>query len=357
MIKSLSPYYVTTPFLSPLTSEQCTEYKLQLYVWNGLKASVPADPTYEVSILNTDVSDGDSKVNISKLINDLLEFSTNSSSITDALDGNNQLWVQHDVIYTTTDVADDDVQQIITTTLMVSGYNYGLDGENAQPPANKIFLQGDEFKMNRAGYYNVPVLIDEDTAAQEATVISYPNLEINKILALPDTNLSNELVQYIWVDGAEAPTDLYVEVIYNGVTKTLYLTDECRYTPLDVAFQNKEGAMEIITFFKAQKNSMSVTDETFESDRGQPSTGAHQFIRYNVNAKSKFTVSSGFVDEDRNENFKQLFLSERVWHYDGTNYIPLNISSKQFEEKTRANERLINYEVEFAYAYNDVNNI
>jgi hypothetical protein len=264
--------------------------------------------------------------------------------------------VQHDVIYTTTDVADDDVQQIITKVLMVSGYGYGMDGENSQPPTNKILLSGSEFNVNRAGSFIVPVLIDEDTASQEATVKSYPGLEMNFILALPDTNDSTELVQSIWIDGAEAPTDNYIEVVYNGVTITLYLTDECRYTPLDIAFQNKEGAMEIITFFKAKRESMAVTDETFESDRGQPSTGAHQFVRFNVNAKSKFTVNSGFVDEDTNETFKQLFLSERVWAYDGT-FTPLNISSKSLEYKTRANERLINYEVEFSYAYNEVNNV
>ena len=165
------------------------------------------------------------------------------------------------------------------------------------------------------------------------------------------------MVQLLWIDGSEAPTDEYVEVVYNSETITLYLTDECRYDPIDIAFQNKEGALQIITFFKAKKDSMTVTDETFESDRGQPSTGKHQFIRYNVNAKSKFTVNSGFVDEDVNETIKQLFLSERIWEYDGTNYIPLNINSSNLEYKTRQNDRLINYEIGFDYAYNEINNI
>ena len=187
------------------------------------------------------------------------------------------------------------------------------------------------------------------------TIISYPNSEININTDIPDTLDSNELIQYLWIDGSEAPTDDYIEVVWNGETITLYLTDECRYTPVDIAFQNKEGALEFITFFKAQRETMAVTDETFESDRGQPSTGSHQFIRYNVNAKSKFTANSGFVDEDLNENFKQLFLAERVWSYDGT-FTPLNISSKSFELKTRANDRLINYEIEFSFAYNEVNN-
>jgi len=68
-------------------------------------------------------------------------------------------------------------------------------------------------------------------------------------------------------------------------------------------------------------------------------------------------MNSGFVDEAMNETFKQLFLSERVWQFDGTNYIPLKLGSKSLEYKTRMKDRLINYEVEFEYAFNDINNV
>ena len=190
----------------------------------------------------------------------------------------------------------------------------------------------------------------------EATIRSYPNSEVNKVIEVPDTLDSNEMVQYLWVEGSDMPTDEYVEVIYNGETITLYLTDECRYTPKDIVFQNKEGAMQVLTFFKASKDSISVTNEVFESDRGQPSDGNHQFVKYNVNSKSKFTVNSGFVDEDLNDTFKQLLISERVWLYDGI-FTPLNVSNKQLEYKTRQNDRLINYEIEFEFAFNDINNV
>jgi len=162
MIKALSPHYVTTPFISPLTSETCTQYTLQIYVWNGDKAAVPVEATYETTILNTSNSIGNSKVNISRLVNDFIDFTPSSSSITEELDGNNQLWVQHDAVYVTSDAADDDVQQNITVTLMLSGYGYGNEGENAQPPTNKILLSGTEFNMNRAGFFIVPVLATED---------------------------------------------------------------------------------------------------------------------------------------------------------------------------------------------------
>lgn len=186
------------------------------------------------------------------------------------------------------------------------------------------------------------------------TVKSYPLNEIDYSISTPDTSYSNELVKYLWVDVSEAVTDQYIEIIYNGVTTTILITDECRYTPLDVAFQNKEGALQIMTFFKAKKDSMSVESEMYEGNNGQ---GFHQFNRFNIQAKSKFTVNSGYIREDKNETIKQLLLAERVWLLDGDINIPLNVSTTNLEYKTRQNDRLINYAIEFEYAFNEINNI
>jgi len=186
------------------------------------------------------------------------------------------------------------------------------------------------------------------------SVISYPLNEISYSIATPATLNSNEIVKYLWVDVSEAPTDEYIEIVYNGITKTLLITDECRYTPVDIAYQNKEGAIQIMTFFKVKKDSMSVKSEKFEGNRGH---GFHQFVRFNVKGESKFSVNSGFVTEDKNENIKQLLLSERVWLLDGGVEIPLNVASSSQEFKTRQNDRLINYQIEFDYAFNDINNI
>jgi len=189
------------------------------------------------------------------------------------------------------------------------------------------------------------------------TVLSYPDNQIDYSITPDDSLLSNEMVQNLWVDVSEATTDTYIEIVFNGVTTTLLITDECRYTPIDIAFQNKEGALQIFTFFKAKSESMSTTNEDFETDRGQPLGGNHQYVKYNVQGKSKFKVNSGFVDEAMNETFRQMLLSERVWMYENEVFTPLNIASKSIEYKTRQKDRLINYEIEFEYAFNEINNI
>ena len=189
------------------------------------------------------------------------------------------------------------------------------------------------------------------------TVISYPDNQINFSQDVGDSLLSSELVKYMFVDLSEATTDKYVEITYNGQTITLLITDECRYTPIDIYFQNKEGAQQVLTFFKAQTESLSVTSEEFQASRGQANLGNHQYIKYNVQGRQKLKVNSGFVAEEMNETFKQLFLSQRVWKYENGIFTPLNLSSKSFEYKTRQKDRLINYELEFEYAFNEINNI
>jgi len=190
-----------------------------------------------------------------------------------------------------------------------------------------------------------------------ATIISYPDNEINETIVFTDTLISQDVVQNLWVDVSETTTDTYIEVVYNSVTVTLNITEECRYTPVNIAFINKDGGLQFLDFFKARTDSTNVSRESFESDRAQPNTGAHQFENYNVQSKSKFKVNSGFVSEALNETFKQLLLSERVWSYDSGVYTPLNVGTSNLEYKTRAKDRLINYEFEFEYSFNDVNNV
>jgi len=189
------------------------------------------------------------------------------------------------------------------------------------------------------------------------TIISYPDNNINESIAEPTSFNSAEMLQNIWVKVSEAGTDEYIEVTYNGETITLLITDECRYTPVDIAFQNKEGAIVFMPFFKAKTESISTTRETFESDRGQPSMGNHQFIDFNVQGRTSYKINSGFVDENMNQIVKQLLLSERVWEYVNTKYIPIKVKSTGVEYKTRQKDRLINYEMEFEYAFNEINNI
>lgn len=189
------------------------------------------------------------------------------------------------------------------------------------------------------------------------TIKSYPNNEINKTFSTAATSQSNEVVKYLWIDVSETTNDKYIEVVYNGVTKTYYIEDECIYNPIDIFFLNKNGAQQSLTFFKERTDDINIDSNEYESDTGQPLNGFHQYKRYNIQGRSSFKVNSGFVEESNNESFKQLFLSEKIWVLENNMMTPINLKSKSLEYKTQQKDKLINYEINFEYAYNEINNI
>lgn len=174
MIKSLSPYYITIPFTSPIGGLICTSYTLQIFVWNGAKNSPPTNPSYEITKDNPASSNESDEINIARLINDFILFMPQQGTGVELIDGNNQYWVKTQVLYTTSNPADY-VPQLRETQLLLRGYGYGMDGKNSQPPTNKILLSGTEFKVNRGGVFSLPILINETETTETITLISVTN--------------------------------------------------------------------------------------------------------------------------------------------------------------------------------------
>ncbi len=160
MIKTLSPYNLSIPFVAPISDLTCTSYTLELFVWNGDKLTPPTSPTYLMTKTNPTASTGNDKIDIARIISDFINFTPNDTTTTELIDGDNQYWVKYQIYYETAD-SDDFVPNYVTTELMLKGYGYGMEGENAQPPANKILLTGTEFKVNRNGFFVFPFLIEE----------------------------------------------------------------------------------------------------------------------------------------------------------------------------------------------------
>jgi len=160
MIKSLSPYNLSIPFIAPFSGLTCTEFLLEIFVWNGSKLMPPLTASYSKTITNPTASTGNANVNIARLVNDFIDFTPYDTLVTELIDGNNQQWVKTQVRYTTANVSDL-LPQLVSVQLMLKGYGYGMEGENTQPPANNILLQGIEFKVQRDGYFVLPILIQE----------------------------------------------------------------------------------------------------------------------------------------------------------------------------------------------------
>lgn len=158
MIKSLTPFYINVPFVDSATGITCQKYTLKIYVWDGLKTATPATATYEITKFNPTESTGTDKINIARLVNDFIDFDATAVGVTELVDGNNQKWVQTEIYYDDSTIARNQ-----TIQLLLRGYGYGMEGENPQPPSNKILIPIQDYKVNREGVFVVPILVDEPT--------------------------------------------------------------------------------------------------------------------------------------------------------------------------------------------------
>lgn len=352
MIKSLSTYYLPSSWVSPLTGETCTEYILSIYIWNGDISSPPLEPEYTITKTNLFSETGTDYVNIARLVNDYIDYFPETLSATGVISSDNQVWVKTSTEYVTDDPLDDGVAQNELTQLAVKGYDYGNDIQYTD--FSNIFLNGTIFRVSRNTKFTVPILID---TTKVGTIKSYPNNTLSYDFNISPSTDSSTIVKLLVVDVEDAESDDYIEVKVGTDTITLIIKDEYKYDPVDIVFLNKYGSQQTLTFFKQQTKTINIERSSYESVYRHPSEGYHRFIDFTVNGKTTFTITSGFVPEQMNESFKQLLLSTQVYMLNGTDYIPLNVTQSSMQYKTRLNDRLISYDIEFGYSFYDIEKV
>jgi hypothetical protein len=137
---------------------------------------------------------------------------------------------------------------------------------------------------------------------------------------------------------------------------------EPKFTPYKVTFVNKFGAYQDVYFFKRTTETFSVNDDSYQINSISTAsltygTNQGQKQRYNVNGQSSLKLNTGFIKESSVSTIEELFLSENVWiRFEGKS-LPVIPKSKSFTQKTSLNDKLIDYTVDFDFAFNKINNV
>jgi hypothetical protein len=144
----------------------------------------------------------------------------------------------------------------------------------------------------------------------------------------------------------------------NGVlwTSYFYPKEECRYTPVQVDFVNKFGAWQREWFFAASYDTLNVENTEYNILQTQypnylQTEGQRQV--FNANGKQSIRVNSDWVSESFKETIKQLMLSEKIL----VNETAAKLNTKSMELIKSINTPLINYQLEFEYAYDVINSV
>jgi len=378
-INTRSPYYVQIGSVS-MTYAIC-----EIYIYTT-GYTPPAQPTYT---LRTDAVNQSAKFEISELIQDYLNPQLNNYSLNQNY--NQTTWV--DITTTAYDANDTNLISSSTTRNLASmGYGYFEDGSN--PSNNAMMLISNREILIPEGHVTRFPL---DTTKATNIAYMYKGNEIVNVsvsntglegynqwkyitsLATNGTNNNandwyeaaeqndytvedNTLLESYWNEGGTwQPIDNVIVEGSLGITTYKVKMIPCdQYEPIKVTFSNKFGAYQDIWFFGNHQKDLQTTKEKYKSNIlngiNYDTYNPQQKI-LNKNGNEKLVINSGYYPENNNEVFKQLLLSRSVYiSIDGEDY-PAIISSSNIRFKTQLTEKLINYTINFEFAYDTINNI
>jgi len=228
MIKSRSPYYINTPFVSPVLEYTCAKYKLEIYVWTGLINEPPSEPNYSITKNNPTASTGTDKINIGRLIKDFITFSPIDSDGTDLVDSDNNVWINRRIYYAE-NLSDNFsvIPENQSTNLAVLGYAYGLDGENAATPSNKVLMRIGDYTMQTNGKFIVPIELDKTEPPAPSLVITNVNDLTEGSYEIEFTAVGEYLTLYAVMEGGGfAPFESELGGVTSPQTVTIDFTDD-----------------------------------------------------------------------------------------------------------------------------------
>ena len=351
-----SPYYINTPFDFDTTTKATIDIK----IWDGdVSTDEPADPTITITKIRPTIDYAEFNTNISKLVREYLTAIPNITlaSTSDIIDSQTEAlkWVKYTASYTdaTTSIAD-----ITGTLLAVDGYGRYVEGVNPGAPSDQILTSCDRRKVAREGVIILPFINDSTITSID---VDSDGAEINDNHTITSSNESTDYIQYVEIAPDRTTNDKTITVTFNpsGDTVIYDIIDECRYTPFSVVFKNRYGAFEVFTLFKKSTATIEIDKSEFVNNyisNGTYDSEKHQYKDINISSKKTITLNTGYLSEGENELITEMLESDLVWFFNisDNSLIPVQPSTNSLTLLTRTGDGLIQYSLDFKYAYNQI---
>ena len=141
-------------------------------------------------------------------------------------------------------------------------------------------------------------------------------------------------------------------------TVRYYLICEPKYDPVQVAFINRFGVADFITFFKRSDERGNFTQDSYQKSIYNdgfttPSLEIGKYTSFNVNSRNTLTLNTGFVDQDYDETIEDILMSEYVAVYTNSNWVSAVPNRGSIEYQKSVNTKLINYTMSFDFGFDE----
>ena len=370
-----------SPFFVSITDSSISYATLDIEIYTGDKTSdFTGTPDYELKKSkigsNTTIT-----FEIAELIRDFLEILFNGS-YSSTNENYVSKWVR--TVITSYDATDTQISQTIDINLALNGFNYFEEGNTS--PTTSTFISNKVVFALADNTYSVPFYTGNGgqvSFIKDGEVLNTFNLSASDESEEQIVQVSvNDLVNYqnyeervltnanAVVEQSSCLTRFFDEVSVGDID-TISVTgepdikvitiSECRYQPYKITFINKFGVLQDMFFFKKAVEAMTTKRETYKGttiNNGSYSISDHTKRDFNIQANETIKLSSGYLNEEYNEVFKQMMLSEKVWLTDeNDNVLPINIKTSSINYKTSLNDKLVEYTIDFDRSYNVINNV
>jgi len=348
IVLSRSPY-----FFKASPTGLYDSMKLDVFVYRGNRTTdIPLVPTFQASKAVLIAGQSTISIDIHKLVNDFVqnEFTQNISLGVQTTNQLDSVWVFIDAGIYLDGVL---LYSINQTLLALDGFGYHQELSN--PALNKKVLStiNNHIVYNNSKY---PLYF----LSEGLTSITINGVSIPFTL---DTDYNNQYIGYVDVmQYADTDTNFNAVFVYDTgtITHTIEVKTECRNELVNCIFKNKYGYWQKIPFNKLSKSNLDVDSSDYNpfiSDSGNYNLNQHTKRSYLTNGVEKIMVNTDFLPEEYNLLFKELMLSEQIYLEQGATILPVNLNKKSFAYKTKLNDKLIQYSMDFEYSFKTINNI
>jgi hypothetical protein len=354
--------FVRSPIVISVNESGQTGAKVKLYIWNK-GDTIPTLPTYTLSKDIPTTTQTELNFNLSNYIREFIDNIIPISNRTTSDIETNEMWCNITVEkYKTVSGID----TLLTTDYYIASNGYGKyeDGLNGSPINSNIISLNDSTKKiyyyrDSGNYPYVNVFFDNSSTTKSiefrwtpktGTVINETHSDTGIFnytvpVALTSSDFNNESTLTI----LDNITGLKID------TFTIIPVCEPKYTPVECSYINRRGGWQFLTFFKAQTNTINTKGSTY---RMMPSAlyykpAQAQTKSFNINGQQSVKLNTGWVDENYSDLITDLLLSETIL-LDGK---PVELKTTSSDLKTSLKDKMINYEIEFDYAFNLINDV
>jgi|SaaInlStandDraft_1057018.scaffolds.fasta_scaffold00360_52 hypothetical protein len=188
------------------------------------------------------------------------------------------------------------------------------------------------------------------------------------------SNNSADIIQYLTYSNTYIDSLGLTKATWANLTLVTYDNIDCipdftnNSTGTIIWFLNRFGAIDKVTFMGLKTDNYETSKNEYRANIvGAKTNGYWGYETYqrqksilNKKGKRKFSLNTGWIAENYNDKIEDLLLAEQVWINKGSSSssaYPVNIITSNIQEKTDANEKVINYAIEFEYANDIQNNI